>query len=186
MANLNIGIVIGKESWSLLQQEPFYSARFIHREETDEIVLVVRVEVLDFFLDVHPPLSLNLTVWSSPKGTWVIALAYLLHRTFGDTKGGIFYLNPRQASDSAILHKLLQQETLHVIFFSADMSEHLTVGVMQPTQTLTRWQQLVENMNRTLTGEKFDGESDPDFETALQDFQVRFSAQDLLAGVYQG
>jgi hypothetical protein len=105
-----------------------------------------------------------------------VALAYLLHRTIGDTKGGIFYLNPCQVSDAEILRKLLKQEILHLIFFSADMSEHLTVGVTQSTQQLAHWRQLIEDMNRTLTGEKFDGDSDPNFETALQDFQAQFGA----------
>ena len=183
---VSMGIVITAESWSLIQQEPFYSARFIDHEESEELALVVRVEDLDSFLEVHPPLTLDLTVWCSPQGTWVVALAYLLHRAFGDAKGGIFYLNPRQTSDSEILQKLLRQETLHVIFLSADLSEHLTVGVVQPPQKLAHWQQLIEDLNHTLTGEKLTGDFDPDFEVAQRDFQARFSVQDLLAGVYRG
>ena len=176
---IKTGIAINSESWSLLKEEPFYSARFIDSEGSEEIVLVVRVEELESFLDVQPHATFNLTVWCSPQGAWVVALAYLLHRAFGNAKGGIFYLNPRQTTDSEILRKLLGQETLHVIFFSVDGSEHLTVGVVQPPQELARWRLLVEDMNRTLTGEKLAGDSDPDFAVALQEFQAQFNEQDL-------
>jgi hypothetical protein len=173
------GIVINSESWSLLQQEPLYSARFIDSEGSQEIVLVARVEDLESFMEVEPHATLNLTVWCSPQDTWVVALAYLLHCAFAEAKGEIFYLNPRQTSDSEILRKLLRQETLHVIFFSADLSEHLTVGVVQPPQKLAHWQQLVENVNRLLTGEKLAGDFDPDFALAQRDFQAHFNEQDL-------
>ena len=178
---VHMGIVIAKESWAMLQEEPLYSARFIDREGSEEMALVVRVEELDWFLEAPPPLTLNLTAWRSPQGTWVVALAYQLHPTFGETKGGIFYLNPRQAADAEILRKLPRQETLYVIFLSADGSEHYTVGIAQPPQALTHWQQLIANMSLTLAGGKLAGDVDPDFETARQDFQVRYSVQDLLS-----
>ena len=41
------GLVIGRDSWLLLQDEPLYSARFIDRDGTDELTLVVRVEELE-------------------------------------------------------------------------------------------------------------------------------------------
>ena len=41
------GVVINRDSWLLLQDEPFYSARFIDRDGTDELALVVRVEELE-------------------------------------------------------------------------------------------------------------------------------------------
>ena len=49
------GIVINKESWGLLQEEPLYCPRFIDRTGTDELALVVRVELIDFFLDAQLP-----------------------------------------------------------------------------------------------------------------------------------
>src|SRR5437867_722557 len=65
-AMAHMGIVISKESWAVLREEPLYSARFIDREGAEELALVVRVEELDSFLEAHPPLPLALTAWRSP------------------------------------------------------------------------------------------------------------------------
>ena len=181
----HMGIVISKESWAVLREEPLYSARFIDREGAEELALVVRVEELDSFLEAHPPLPLALTAWRSPQGTWVVALAYQLHPTFGEAKAGVFYLNPRQAADAEILRKLPRQESLCVIFLSADCSEHYTVGVAQPPQELAHWQQLMKDISQTLTGEMLADDEDPDFEAARQEFQACYSVQDLLAGLYK-
>jgi len=181
----HMGIVISKESWAVLREEPLYSARFIDREGAEELALVVRVEELDSFLEAHPPLTLALTAWRSPQGTWVVALAYQLHPTFGEAKAGVFYLNPRQAADAEILRKLPRQESLCVIFLSADCSEHYTVGVAQPPQELAHWQQLIDNITQTLAGEQPAEDYDPAFEAARQEFQACYSVQDLLAGLYK-
>jgi len=66
------GVSINKESWALLREEPLYSARFIDREGTEELALVIRVEVLDFFFDMHPPLTLDVNTWQSSRGVWVV------------------------------------------------------------------------------------------------------------------
>src|SRR5438128_4510379 len=93
-AMAHMGIVISKESWAVLREEPLYSARFIDREGAEELALVVRVEELDSFLEAHPPLPLALTAWRSPQGTWVVALAYQLHPTFGEAKARGFLPQP--------------------------------------------------------------------------------------------
>ena len=166
------GIMIDKESWAVLRDEPLYSARFIDREESDEIAVVVRVEALDWFLEAHPPLTLDLATWCSCQGTWVVTLAYQLHPVFGGAKSGVFYLNPRQAADAEILRKLLRQEGLSVIFLSEDGNEHYTVEVVQDPQELERWRQLVANMSHALAGAQPVDGYDPDFEAALQEFQL--------------
>ena len=165
------GIVIGKESWAVLREEPLYSARFIDREGTEEIAVVARVEALDWFLEVQSPLTLGLTTWYSPQRTWVVAIAYQLRPAFGGAKGGIFYLNPRQAADAEILRKLLRQESLSVILLSEDCHEHYTVATVQDPQELDRWRGLVADMNRALTGIPLIDGDDPDFEAALREFQ---------------
>jgi len=165
------GIVIGKESWAVLRDEPLYSARFIDREGTEELAVVVRVEALDWFMEVYPPLTLNLTTWCSPQGTWVVAIAYQLRPTFGGAKGGIFYLNPRQTADAEILRKLLQQEGLPMILLSEDCTEHYTVKIVQDPQELKRWRELVEEMSRALAKEVAPGESDQDFALAVRELE---------------
>ena len=122
------GIVINKESWAVLRDEPLYSARFIDRENTEELALVVRVEILDFFLDTALPLALDLTTWRSSQGIWVVVVSYRLHPTFGNTQAGMFYLNPYHPAEAELLRKLLQRGTLSVIFLSADCQEHYTTG----------------------------------------------------------
>jgi hypothetical protein len=169
---VHTGIVIGKESWAVLRDEPLYSARFIDCEGTEEIALIVRVEALDWFLEVHPPLTLDLTTWRSSQGTWGVVIAYQLHPVFGGAKGGIFYLNPRQAADAEILRKLLQQEGVPVIFLSEDCHEHYTVRVVQDPRELDRWQHLVADMNHALAGAQLVDGHDPGFEAALQEFQL--------------
>ena len=172
------GIVIGKESWAVLRAEPCYSARFIDREGTEEIAVVVRVEALDWFLEVHPPLTLTLTTWCSPRGISIVAIAYQLHSAFGGAKGGIFSLNPRQTADAEILRKLLRQESLSVIFLSEDCHEHYTVEIAQDPQELERWRQLVVDINHALTETQLIDGYDPDFEAALQEFQrEQFSSE---------
>jgi uncharacterized protein YecE (DUF72 family) len=100
-------------------------------------------------------------------------VAYQLHLTFGGTKGGIFYLNPRQSADTAILRKLPRQENLAVIFLSEDCHEHYTVEIPQSPQELAHWQQRIAEMNQALSETLSDTDNDPDFEAALQEFQIR-------------
>ena len=167
----HMGIVIGKESWAVLRDEPFYSARFIDREGTEEIAVVVRVEALDWFMEVYPPLTVNLTTWCSPQGTWVVIIAYQLRPTFGGAKGGTFYLNPRQSADAEILRKFLQQEDLPAIFLSEDCSEHYTVKIVQDPQELNHWRALIDTMGQALAGEGLTNEEDEDFALAVEELE---------------
>ena len=167
------GIAIGKESWAVLREEPLYSARFIDREGTEEIAVVARVEAIDWFFEVQPPLTVDLSTWCSSQGTWVVTIVYQLHPTFGRTKGGVFYLNPRQVADAEILGKLLRQEGLVVILLSEDCHEHYTVRVVQDPRALDRWRQLVGEMGKTLAGEALADDEDLDFTAALQELQTQ-------------
>ena len=92
------GVVINRESWLLLREEPVYSVRFIDREGTQELAVVSRVEDLDWFIEAPLPLTLRLSTWQSPEQIWVVAIGYQLHPTFGGSKGGVFYLNRSCAS----------------------------------------------------------------------------------------
>jgi hypothetical protein len=179
------GIVIAKESWDVLREEPLYSARFIHREGSDELALVVRVEELDGFLQNYPPLTLALTSWCSPQGTWVVAVAYQLHPLYGGGKGGIFFFNPRQRADMDILHKLLQRDSLPTIFLNDDCTEHYSVGVVLPPQEVERWRQAILVLAQTLPEKTFSGEEDPAFELARRAFQERSAQEDLFAGGFR-
>ena len=173
------GVVINRESWLLLMEEPLYSVRFIDREGTQELAVVSRVEDLDWFIQAPLPLSLSLAAWQSPERIGVVAIGYQLHPTFGGSKGGVFYLNPRQASDAAILHKLIRQDNLAVILLSEDTGLHYTVSVPLSPQQLERWQAAV--LGLPAEGEPFDAEEDPAFDRALQAFQEQHSPDDIFA-----
>jgi hypothetical protein len=140
------GIVINKESWLMLRDEPLYSPRFITREDTNEVALVTRVEVLDFFLEVYPPLILDLETWCGSDNIWGASLHYRFRTRFGGSYQGVFYLNPRQRSDVALLRHVTQHETLTAVFLSEDCNEHYTVDLVHDPQALARWQQLVSSL----------------------------------------
>lgn len=165
------GIIINKESWSLLREEPLYCPRFIDRAGTDELALVVRVELIDFFLDAQLPLTLDLSTWHSPHGTWVVIVTYQLHPTFGLGTSGIFYLNPRQVTDSEILRKFLRQEALAIVFLNEDCAEHYTTRFFFDPQATARWWQQIGEMKTALEESKLREEYDEEFEQAVRELQ---------------
>ena len=174
------GVVINRESWLLLMEEPLYSVRFIDREGTQELAVVSRVEDLDWFIEAPLPLTLSLSPWQSPERIWVVAIGYQLHPTFGGSKGGVFYLNPRQASDVAILQKLVQQDKLTVILLSDDTELHYTVSVPLSPPQLERWQAAMARLGLPTEGALLNAEEDPAFNRALQAFQEQYSLGDVL------
>lgn len=166
------GVSINKESWALLREEPLYSARFIDREGTEELALVVRVEVLDFFFDRHPPLTLDVNTWQSSQGVWVVLVTYQLPSPVGSPQGGVFYLNPRHAADNEILRKLSRRETLSVIFLSEDCQEHYTVSIVHDPRTFAQWRAQLTAVARGGQEPLLRGTPDPHFEAAVQELEA--------------
>jgi hypothetical protein len=150
-----------------------YSARFIDRSGTDELALVVRVETLDWFIDRHPPLVLDLASWRSPHGVWVVIVSYQLLPSFGEAKGGSFYLNPRQELEAELLHKLMQQESLPVIFLSEDCASHYTIKVMLDPQALMAWRRQVEEIKQELKDRPTIEEHDLEFAAAVHELSMQ-------------
>lgn len=144
------GISIDKESWMLLREEPLYSARFIDRSETDELILVMRVEALEWFFEMQPPVMLDLASWRSPRGVWVVVVSYQLRPNFGVGKGGSFYLNPQQEAEARLLRKLTQQESLPVILLSEDCAAHYTSKIIFDPRLLVTWRLQVEEIQQEL------------------------------------
>lgn len=162
------GISIEKESWAVLREEPLYSARFIARSGTDELVLVVRVEALDWFFEMQPPLLLDVTPWRSSQGVWVVIVSYQLRSSFGGAKGGSFYMNPRQEAEAELLRKLTQQESLPVIFLSEDCESHYTAKVMLDPQALMTWRLQIEEIREGLKGKVSLEGDDEEFAAAVR------------------
>ncbi len=176
------GVVISRDSWLLLQDEPLYSVRFLDRDGTDELALVVRVEELEWFVETDLPLAVSLCTWQSGQGVWLAAIAYQLYPSFGETKAGVFFLNPRRAADVALLDKLPRQERLAVIFLSADCTTHYTTTLPQDDDQRAEWQDWISHLKRTVSNTNLSADLDSAFETALVEFQDRYSLQDILLG----
>ena len=166
------GVSINKESWALLREEPLYSARFIDREGTDELALVIRVEVLDFFFDIRPPLTLALDTWQSSQGVWIVLVTYQLPSPIGPPQVGVFYLNPQHIADSEILRKLLRHDTLSVIFLSEDCQEHYTVTIVHDPQALAQWQPQLAVIVQEIQKPLLTGDIDSDFEAAMRELEA--------------
>lgn len=163
------GVSIGKESWTLLREEPLYSARFIDRAGTDELALVARVEELDWFVKVQPPALFDMVSWRSPRGVWVVVLSYQLRPTFGGTKGGSFYLNPRQHEEAEVLRKLVSKDSLPVIFLSEDCEAHYTVTVPLDPAVLAVWRGQLEEVNAGINGKPVIENLEQEFSAAVQE-----------------
>jgi hypothetical protein len=167
------GFSIDKESWMLLREEPLYSARFIDRIGTDELALVVRVEALEWFLDAHPPVSLELTSWRSSGGVWVVVVSYQLHPHFGGEKGGSFYVNPRQATEADLLSKLTLQDALTVVFLSEDCESHYTSKMMLDPQAVTTWRRQIKEINQELKNRTASEGEDEEFAAAVRELSMQ-------------
>lgn len=165
------GVSINKESWMLLREEPLYSARFIDRAGTEELALVVRVEVLDFFFDMHPPLTLDVKIWQSSQGVLVVLVTYRLPSPGGPPQVGVFYLNPQHSADSEILRKLSQRDTLSVIFLSEDCQEHYTVSITHDPQTFGQWQSQIREIAHGTQRPLLSDGVDAEFEAAIQELE---------------
>lgn len=165
------GVSINKESWALIREEPLYSARFIDREGTNELALVIRVEVLDFFFDMQPPLTLDVSTWQSSQGVWVVLATYELPSPVGPPQAGVFYFNPWQTADSEILQKISQRDTLSVIFLSEDCQEHYTVSIVHDPQTFVQWQSQIQEIAQGTHGPLLSYGIDAAFEAALQELE---------------
>jgi hypothetical protein len=169
------GVSINKESWALLREEPLYSARFIDREGTEELALVFRVEVLDFFFDMHPPLTLDVNAWQSSQGVWIVLVTYQIPTPGGPPQTGVFYLNPRHAADREILRKLSQRDTLSVIFLSEDCQEHYTVSIVHDPQMFVQWQSQISEIAQNTQESLPIHNTDSAFEAAMQELEAGVS-----------
>lgn len=166
------GFSINKESWMLLRDEPLYSARFIDREETDELVLVVRVEMLEWFVGMQPAAVFELASWRSTGGTWVVTLSYQLRANFGVTQGGAFYLNPYNGAEAEMLRKLLLREALPIVFLSEDCETHYTVTVPFDAQVTESWRKQIEEIHCASDGQQIADDSDAAFAAAVRELQL--------------
>jgi len=167
------GISIDKESWMLLREEPLYLARFIDRIGTDELVLVARVTSLEEFLDVYPTALLDMRSWRSSRGVWVVVVSYQLRPSLGGTKGGSFYLNPRQAAEARLLDKLVGQEALPVILLSEDCDSHYTSKVVLDPQALMTWRQKLEEIQQDQKSQPAFVEHDEEFASAVHELAMQ-------------
>jgi len=79
-----------------------------------------------------------------------------------------------------LLRHLTTQERLPFVFFRPDPEGTVGKTVSWPSQQRMEVQQLLVNIDPTLTGSSLAGNFDPDFYRATQEFQSLYSIQELL------
>ena len=176
------GVVINRKSWLLLVDEPLYSLRFIDREGTQELAVVTRVEELDWYIQAPLPLSTNLSVWQSRKGIWLVAIAYQLLPTFGSSKLGLLYLDPKDKADGAVLTRLLRQDNLVTIFLSEDTKLHYTASIPLAPQELACWRtsldRITDSKRKTLPYTP----TEDGFSEAVREFEETYTVEQVIQG----
>ena len=176
------GVVINRQSWLLLVDEPLYSLRFIDREGTQELAVVTRVEDLEWYIQAPLPLSLNLSVWQSRKGVWLVAIAYQLLPTFGTSKLGLFYLDPQDEADGTILTKLLRQDNLVTIFLSEDTELHYTASIPLAPQEIANWRTSLDRITNGKNKTRLVTPIENRFSEATQEFEETYSVEQVIQG----
>ena len=166
---------------SVLRRAPVYTPALIGLEGSEELALAMRVENLAPFRRADLLITVRLVVWCSDQGTWVVVIAF---RVVDDPRNpceGDAYLNPRQAADHTLLHRLARQERFPLLFLSKDLLEAVGKQVSWSPQQRGEVAAVLASVERSLTGSLGAGKWDPDFERAKVEFQRRYTVADLLA-----
>lgn len=162
-----------------MKRTPFYSVQWIN-SNPDGIALMVRVENLKTFWEAPQPAAACLLNWCSPDGIWVLGIGYLLNPRQGPSKGGVLFLNARQAEDYDLIQRFFRQNELQIIFLDADTETSFMVEIDYGPQARAQYPQILGKMNATPTKAKLSGGPDPVFEEAKQQFLKQWPLESLL------
>jgi hypothetical protein len=150
------------------------------REES-RLLLAVRVEDTAAFINPPVELAVGIKPWRSPANVPVVVIAYCLTNTPVGRIEGYVPLNPNQVDDYALLLELSHGEGLTCFILRREAREGLMGKTdLSPQQRLTL-QEFMVFFDRSSTEEKADDEGDPEFDRATQQFQQRYSVQDVLS-----
>jgi len=170
---------------SFLLHSPLYTSTFLTVQEWDEPVLVMRVENLSLFLQGGYRVRLGFQTWQSTSGTWVVTVPFCLEIHPQLQVQGIPCLNPRRATDYAIIEKFGKEQQARFLFLSSQLDDAADISVPWPAAQQAKVRRLIQTIDQTLLGERLTSSFDPDFEQARQEFLALLAAMEAPAGVWQ-
>ncbi len=167
--------------WMFLSKAPFYTPVFLPAPECKEPLLAMRVEEIGWFYQQFFQTVIRFTAWCDPYDTWVIAFPFrILDAQQECWVEGTPCLNPRNATDAALIGKFAQHEIIHLWLLSADMSDFVTLEIVWPTEQRRHVARQLAKIDQTLLGEKLASPFDPDFEAAKRRFYSLYTVEHLL------
>lgn len=167
-------------TYSQFLQVPSEMPISVGLEDRDEMAMCVRMEDLASLRQSGFPSYVKLKTWQSPEGLWVVAIAFCIQHEVDKQMTGRCFLNPRRPYSRTLLWRLCLQECIHFIFFSPDL--HTAKGAALSWSPEQR-QELTIIMNlvgRTPPQDLLPDDPDPDFEQAQEEFQRRYTIEDML------
>jgi hypothetical protein len=178
-SGIPITIITEHQRSDLLKRE-LYKPRTFGLEGRQETGLLMRVEDLTPFHNLQLPIAIKLVAYQNDHDTWVISVVLRVTNLPQGTLVAAAYLNPRQDLDYKLILQLSQQPIFPVIFFSEDLCECVAVPLSWSHVQREEVSHIIDSINKNLTPHRLSGGFDPDFETALVEFQEAYSLKDLL------
>jgi hypothetical protein len=178
-AGVPITIITENQRSDLLKREP-YKPRIFGLEGEQKTGLLMRVEDLTSFHNPELPIAIKLVAYQSDQDTWVICVLLRIMDLPQGTLVAAAYLNPRQELDYKLILQLSQQQIFPVVFLSEDVREYVAVPLSWSPLQREEASHIIDSINKNLTTHRLSGGFDPDFDTALVEFQEAYSLKNLL------
>ena len=163
----------------ILKRE-LYVPRIFGLEQGEETGLVMRVKDLAPLRNPGLPVAVKLVAYQSGEETWLVTVVLRVEELSQGTLVAAAFLNPRQSTDYDLLQRLSKQRFFPIIFLDEDVRESVDVSLSWSVVQREEVSRIRETINKSLAGPKLSGGFDPDFETALAEFQNDYPLKDLL------
>ncbi|MBI2997902.1 MAG: hypothetical protein HYY46_05535 [Deltaproteobacteria bacterium] len=170
-------VVIPEPQRALLLRMPSYTPLLLGLERRNETALTMRVEDLASFRKPELPIQVGFVLYRSEAGMWLVCVPFRIIDKPEDPLEGDAYINPRQASDYALLENLARQNIFPVVLLSPDLKDAVVKGI--PWRLQGEATNALGAVDASVAG-KLGGNWDPDFERAKREFQGRFTVRELL------
>jgi hypothetical protein len=155
---------------SFMLQAPFFTSALLVMQEWREPVIAMRVRDLTPFRGAYAA-RVGFHTWQNTQGTWITSIPFCVEEFMRFRIQGMPCLNPRRASDYAVMQRFTTAESLRFLFLSADLEEAEDGQIAWPSAQRLQVQQLIEQIDTSLIGEKLTSVFDPDFEQARHEFE---------------
>lgn len=176
-----------------LRQAPLYGPVLVTTNRNcahRETALAMRVDELFSFRRPLQPFLLKCIGHQGKEGVWVVAVAFRLGTVSDRQLEGRVYLNPRRQADYTLLQYMALQEHVSFFFVNDTFSSAVTqdrtwsveerYGVRLLLSQIDRAGQ-TDQSGQSELGNKTQGEGDPEFVCAKEEFHTCVSLHTLLA-----